>query len=351
MRSVVFLAVFANLSFFRYILLKKLHCPSLASQLISGNFARNCANYELSATPTGPFARVIFDLLTNIPSTTSPVNFVSDFFRHFSITDQAIETRNILKEGLFIALSCNKMWLPISRQLERILHDCPALQAEVPKLYPGLEFIVEEVLCSAHGLRFLDASVMSYVRGRTALDIGGFNGDSAVILMNFSKQVYSFEPGPPNFRQLNETLSKNRHHFGSAKAFPIGLSNSSGTMQFVDSMSSASVIDKNGSVTINVTTLDEFLRYHDIEVGFIKCDTEGHGLAVLQGAKHTLIRHRPVFSLSVYHNGDEFFKIPILLKKWLPNYDFGWTFAVNSPFRWHELLFTGIPREIQSRTD
>jgi FkbM family methyltransferase len=166
--------------------------------------------------------------------------------------------------------------------------------------------------------------------------------------MQFSKQVYSFEPGPANFRRLEATLSRNRHHFGSTQAFQIGLSNANGTLPFMDVFSSAASVGKQGRVMIQVTTLDAFLSGRDVQIGFIKCDTEGYGLQILEGAEQTLKKHRPVISFAVYHNSDEFFKIPTLLTKWFPDYDFQWFFGVYSPLRWNELSFLGTPREIDN---
>ena len=42
-----------------------------------------------------------------------------------------------------------------------------------------------------------------------------------------------------------------------------------------------------------VTTLDDFFAGRSLQPNFLKIDVEGHELAVLQGARQTLKKHRP----------------------------------------------------------
>jgi FkbM family methyltransferase len=207
----------------------------------------------------------------------------------------------------------------------------------------------DEILCFAHVLKLFDPPVLAYVRDRVALDIGAYDGDSAVVLMDYAKEVYSFEPSPMNFRKLRRILSLNQHHFGSGQAFQLALSNYSGTARFTNTLSPMAAFSSTGGVEVTVTTLDEFLSSRDVKIGFVKSDTEGQGIPVLMGAEKTLKKHGPVFALAVYHNLDEFLGIPRLLQEWLPNYEFGWEFGVDSIHRWHELVFTGYPREIYEK--
>jgi FkbM family methyltransferase len=179
------------------------------------------------------------------------------------------------------------------------------------------------------------------------MDIGAFTGDSAVMLSEHAKEVYSFEPGPANFRELSRVANMNQHPFGKIHPVNLGLSDNPGQVAFSEFVSPEAIVGK-GKAAVNITTLDLFVDQKGIQVGFIKCDTEGHGLPITRGAEKTLRRNRPVLALAVYHNADELFGIPPLLKQWLPNYQFAWNFPMSDIQKWHELLYIAYPQEALS---
>ena len=54
----------------------------------------------------------------------------------------------------------------------------------------------------------------------------------------------------------------------------------------------------------------------DVErVDLIKMDIEGHELSALRGAEQTLRRFRPRLAISLYHNWDDYFQIPLHLDR------------------------------------
>jgi FkbM family methyltransferase len=235
----------------------------------------------------------------------------------------------------------------IAESTRKMLQDCEPRNLGISSKYPGLTWIGPEVLCSVHGLETLDSRVQRYVRKKAIVDIGAFNGDSAVLLRKYAKDVYSFEPSPSSFRMLSRVAKLNRKHFGKIHPVNMGLSDKPDPMVFDDARSSCESIGKHNT-TVNVTTLDLFVDQHRIHVGFIKCDTEGHALRIVRGAERTLRMHRPVVALSVYHNVDEMFGIPPLLQQWLPNYHFAWNFPMKAIRKWNELLYIGYPNEALS---
>jgi FkbM family methyltransferase len=269
---------------------------------------------------------------------------VHRFFNEHPVRDDTVETRDILKEAILAGLVCGKMVDRIPESTKKMLEECRVRNIGIHLKYPGLHSIAAEVLCSAHGLEKLDVRVQRYVREKAVMDIGAFNGDSAVVLSEYAKEVYSFEPGPANFRQLSRVVGLNGNHFGKIHPVNLGLSEKPGQMAFDDVQSSSASIGK-GNAIVTVTTLDSFVDQNGIQVGFIKCDTEGHGLPIIRGAERTLKKHRPVVALAVYHNADEMFQIPPLLHQWLPNYQFAWNFPISDIGRWNELLYIGYPQE------
>jgi FkbM family methyltransferase len=54
------------------------------------------------------------------------------------------------------------------------------------------------------------------------------------------------------------------------------------------------------TITVETSTLDDFCAHHGIgKIDFIKCDVEGHELEVLEGARETLLHHRPTLLIEV----------------------------------------------------
>ncbi len=68
--------------------------------------------------------------------------------------------------------------------------------------------------------------------------------------------------------------------------------------------------------TIAITTLDDFVAEHGIEVGFIKVDIEGFEQHFLAGAKKTICTQKPALLISIYHSGDDYFNIKPLIESW-----------------------------------
>ena len=83
------------------------------------------------------------------------------------------------------------------------------------------------------------------------------------------------------------------------------------------------VIPKNNKVVVNQSTLDIFMKdYQKDTIGFIKMDIEGAEMNCLSGARESIIKHRPILSVSIYHNLDQFFNAKVFLESLNLNYKF-----------------------------
>jgi FkbM family methyltransferase len=138
---------------------------------------------------------------------------------------------------------------------------------------------------------------------RRAIDVGANIG---VFSYHFSKKfdvVESFEPQPYITNMLQE-YAKNH---GDIRIHSLGLSNREGQIKFYVPMSArgrlytglASVNDPKGcrkEIDIAVIRLDDL----DLkEVDLIKIDVEGHELEVLEGAKYTILRDKPLLFIEI----------------------------------------------------
>ena len=158
-----------------------------------------------------------------------------------------------------------------------------------------------------HGLKDISPGLKSYVRGKTFIDAGAFIGDSALVLLEYEPdRIYAFEPSRANQRLFRKLMEDNQVPAGRVVIVDQGLSARPGTATFSEN-TAGTALDGAGACRVELVTLDEFVKTHGIAaVGFIKADVEGMGLELLKGAVATLRRDKPILSLSIYHNREEF---------------------------------------------
>jgi len=85
-----------------------------------------------------------------------------------------------------------------------------------------------------------------------------------------------------------------------------GLSNKKETVRF-SVEGSASKISEDGEIEISVDLLDHIL---DDAVSFMKMDIEGGEKLAIEGARQTILKNHPRLAVSVYHVGDDLWRIP-----------------------------------------
>jgi FkbM family methyltransferase len=151
--------------------------------------------------------------------------------------------------------------------------------------------------------------------GDTVLDIGANFGLFTRFLsesVGKTGWVYSFEPTGDMFG----VLENNCTHLGLAntRAFRTALSDRTGSSEMVIPMSEDGTLNhydgslsgdsanptEGRTVAVETTTLDDFCTHHGLDrIDFIKCDVEGHEIEVLEGARRTLLHHRPTHLIEV----------------------------------------------------
>ncbi|MEX2512316.1 MAG: FkbM family methyltransferase [Cyclobacteriaceae bacterium] len=146
------------------------------------------------------------------------------------------------------------------------------------------------------------------------LDIGANMGQYACrindIVKNGKGHVHCFEPVSDNFNSLK--YLKEKLGLKSVTINQLGVSNVVGeTMIYIPVFDNGLVIGtrstlrnisetKHKKELIKVTTIDSYVTENHIQkIDFIKCDTEGNEINVLEGGKKTITRHLPVLSLEI----------------------------------------------------
>ena len=144
--------------------------------------------------------------------------------------------------------------------------------------------------------------------GECFVDIGGFDGYTTEVFIQHCPEydeIFFFEPEENNMEIAKHRLKehKNIHYF------PIGLSNKKQTLRFSTSGSSSKISDK-GELAISVDRLDDLINR---KITFMKMDIEGAEKEAIEGARNLIATHHPKLALSVYHQKDDFWKIPELV--------------------------------------
>jgi FkbM family methyltransferase len=151
--------------------------------------------------------------------------------------------------------------------------------------------------------------------GDTVLDIGANFGLFTRFLsesVGKTGRVYSFEPTGDMFGVLENNCSQlgltNTRAFRTALSDRTGSSEmvipmwEDGTLNHYEASLSGDSDNPTGGKTVAVetTTLDDFCAHHGVDrIDFIKCDVEGHEIEVLEGARRTLLHHRPTLLIEV----------------------------------------------------
>jgi FkbM family methyltransferase len=221
-------------------------------------------------------------------------------------------------------------------------HIYPVYRGEFHGIDPGQA----EVFAFHHGLKRLDSRITAGLKQKDILDIGAFNGDSALVLSQYGRKVHSIEISETNIAAMRKVLAANPEISTNVQIYHMGIADKRGFMGVRSSGDGASL---GPGQEVEVIPVDDFVPRYNLIVGFMKADIEGYAFQMALGARQTLLRDRPIFSFAVYHSFVEIYNLSMFLTDLLPNYQFEWhmeNFAVPNFF---ELSFFGCPKELLIR--
>lgn len=169
------------------------------------------------------------------------------------------------------------------------------------------------------------------------IDCGAYMGDT---MEKFFKmfgprisKMWIFECGKPQQARIEERIAglKELPQCPEIIMMPYGVSDKREKLPFFETQKlSGSFIptarefakdvlyEKNIS-QIETVSLDEIIP-EDEKVTLIKMDIEGSEYNALRGAAKLIRRHRPGLAISIYHSGEDFFRLPQLIRELVPEY-------------------------------
>ncbi len=151
-------------------------------------------------------------------------------------------------------------------------------------------------------------------KSKNAVDIGVYRGVYSLKLSQNFNQIHAFEPNPLLFPYLNNNLKK---IIKNINLYNLALSDKSGETELKLPVRSDSIFKDNieelyqlGAASIHPE--NEFENFEKVHVkvdkldnilikniGFIKIDVEGHELEVIEGARETIVKDKPILLIEI----------------------------------------------------
>ena len=171
------------------------------------------------------------------------------------------------------------------------------------------------------------------------IDCGAYNGDTLKKFVETYgprlKKVYAFECMEESIADLALAMThvKNKKYYPEMVLMLYALSDHDCIMKFAKTNKpngsflvgnrgfAQSALYESDYVDVNVTTLDKVIP-SDEKITFIKMDIEGSEYSALHGAERIIRTCKPRLAVSLYHCGEDYYRIPLLLKSFVPEYKF-----------------------------
>jgi FkbM family methyltransferase len=160
-------------------------------------------------------------------------------------------------------------------------------------------------------------------QGDVVIDGGACTGDSAAVFSNSvgaSGEVWAFDP----VKEHCDLMEKNilLYSYKNVKVMPFGLSNVNLLAPPI-SVNGFNPGFRVGGIEVPTRSLDSMFISGEVKkIDYIKMDIEGSELNAINGAIGVINRFKPKLAISLYHNPNDLFEIPLYLKKICPNYKF-----------------------------
>jgi FkbM family methyltransferase len=158
--------------------------------------------------------------------------------------------------------------------------------------------------------QYMPADMPRWTDPMRLIDCGAYNGDS---IDWFERAGYTidalvaFEPDPASYALLATRCA----HLNAALA-PCGVADTVGQLSFAVGNGPSSRVDEGAvGAMIQCVAIDQ--AFPNFAPTLIKMDVEGSELAALKGAVRTLQRRRPGLAISLYHEPDHLWEIPLFL--------------------------------------
>jgi FkbM family methyltransferase len=150
------------------------------------------------------------------------------------------------------------------------------------------------------------------------VDCGAYDGDTIRGFIaqqggRFSR-IYAFEPDEINCRKLSDYVNGLGDEVArKVSIFNAGVGAEHGTIGFNPTGNMSASFTQEGDVEVAVLPLQEIVKVNG-ELVFLKFDVEGAEWEALKGAEELLVQSRPLLAISVYHQPDDLWQLPLYIE-------------------------------------
>ena len=169
---------------------------------------------------------------------------------------------------------------------------------------------------------YFDLDIVKCDENEVIVDAGAFIGDTVIDYINNYgiqnyKKIYCYDITQSNI----EALKINLKNYPNIICYNKALSNNQEPLYISQNSisTSANMVTQNGSEKIESSTLDIDIKE---PITLIKMDIEGYEKKALEGAKNHIINDKPKLLISVYHNHEDLWKIPKIIREYNKDYKF-----------------------------
>lgn len=150
------------------------------------------------------------------------------------------------------------------------------------------------------------------------VDCGAYDGDTVRSFLAHQqgkfKSIYAFEPDATNFQRLGDFVSTlGAEAQTRIQLFHAGAGARRARLRFNATGSMGAAFDRQGDVEVDVLPIAEVVA-DDAGVTYLKFDVEGGERAALEGAEKLIQRARPLLAVSVYHQPDDLWQLPLYIQ-------------------------------------
>lgn len=184
----------------------------------------------------------------------------------------------------------------------------------------------------------LISKILQNIDRAIVLDVGAHIGNHSLSFAMHSHHVYSFEPVNSTFELLQDNSRRNQ--LSNITCYNFGLSDKNTSQNIfinengnIGASSLKCKSDTHSAEWIDLIQGDEWATTHlnNLDgIDFVKIDVEGHEPKVLQGLKHTILKHRPIIMLEYNeHSSIQEFKEQNTFNSFFYDYD---VFAISNNY-------------------